>query len=127
MQQILHDDGRALVLMIENYVSAHSTKVMHGDINSNADHDGGKIFETWWMVFLAGASVASAFRVEADDIAAREQRMALGASDPERTGWPRYRPPLNGGGIVQQRAIWSRPILVPLSRPCAIRAGSAKG
>jgi peptide/nickel transport system substrate-binding protein len=50
MQQILHDDGGALVLMFENYVSAHSTKVAHGDLNSNADHDGGKIFEKWWMV-----------------------------------------------------------------------------
>jgi peptide/nickel transport system substrate-binding protein len=50
MQQILHDDGGALVLMFDNYVSAHSTKVAHGDLNSNADHDGGKIFEKWWMV-----------------------------------------------------------------------------
>jgi peptide/nickel transport system substrate-binding protein len=49
MQQILHDDGGALVLMFDNYVSAHSTKVTHGDLNSNADHDGGKIFERWWM------------------------------------------------------------------------------
>ena len=50
MQQILHDDGGALVLMFDSYVSAHSTKVAHGDLNSNADHDGGKIFERWWMV-----------------------------------------------------------------------------
>ncbi len=49
MQQILHDDGGALVLMFDNYVSAHSAKVSHGDLNSNADHDGGKIFERWWM------------------------------------------------------------------------------
>jgi peptide/nickel transport system substrate-binding protein len=49
MQQILHDDGGALVLMFENYVSAHSTKVAHGDLNSNGDHDGGKIFQRWWM------------------------------------------------------------------------------
>ena len=49
MQQILHDDGGALVLMFDNYVSANSTKVAHGDLNSNADHDGGQMFEKWWM------------------------------------------------------------------------------
>ena len=50
MQQILHDDGGALVLMFENYVAAHSTKLAHGDLNSNADHDGGQVFQRWWMV-----------------------------------------------------------------------------
>lgn len=50
MQQILHDDGGAVVLMFNDFVSAHSTKVAHGDLNSNADHDGGNIFQRWWMV-----------------------------------------------------------------------------
>jgi peptide/nickel transport system substrate-binding protein len=49
MQQILHDDGGALVLMFDDYVSAHSAKVAHGDLNSNADHDGGRVFQRWWM------------------------------------------------------------------------------
>ena len=49
MQQILHDDGGAMVLMFNDFVSAHSTKVAHGDLNSNSDHDGGLIFQRWWM------------------------------------------------------------------------------
>lgn len=49
MQQILHDDGGVIVLMFNNYVSAFSKTVAHGDLNSNFDDDGGYIFERWWM------------------------------------------------------------------------------
>jgi peptide/nickel transport system substrate-binding protein len=49
MQQILHDDGGLIVLMFNNYVSAHSKAVAHGDLNSNFDDDGGLIFERWWF------------------------------------------------------------------------------
>jgi peptide/nickel transport system substrate-binding protein len=50
MQQIVHNDGGAIVLMFANFVSAHSTAVAHGDLNSNWDIDGGWIFERWWFV-----------------------------------------------------------------------------
>jgi peptide/nickel transport system substrate-binding protein len=49
MQQILHDDGGVIVLMFNNYVSANSKEVAHGDLNSNFDCDGGYIFERWWF------------------------------------------------------------------------------
>ena len=49
MQQIVHDDGGALVLMFNDFVAAHSAKLAHGDINSNSDHDGGQVFQRWWM------------------------------------------------------------------------------
>lgn len=49
MQQILHDDGGIMVLMFNNFTSAHSDKLAHGELNSNYDHDGGYIFERWWF------------------------------------------------------------------------------
>lgn len=49
MQQILHDDGGIVVLMFNNFTSANSKKVAHGELNSNYDHDGGYIFERWWF------------------------------------------------------------------------------
>ncbi len=49
MQQILHDDGGVIVLMFNNFVSAHSKSVVHGELNSNFDDDGGYIYERWWM------------------------------------------------------------------------------
>lgn len=49
MQQILHDDGGVIVLMFNNYVSAHSKAVAHGELNTNFDSDGGYIFERWWF------------------------------------------------------------------------------
>jgi peptide/nickel transport system substrate-binding protein len=49
MQQILHDDGGIIVLMFNNYVEAHSTKVVHGDLNSNYEHDGGQMYRRWWF------------------------------------------------------------------------------
>jgi len=49
MQQLVHDDGGVVVLMFNNFVSANSKSVAHGDLNSNFDDDGGYIFERWWM------------------------------------------------------------------------------
>ena len=49
MQQILHDDGGVVVLMFNDFVSAHSSKIAHGDLNSNFDHDGSYIYQRWWM------------------------------------------------------------------------------
>ena len=49
MRQILHDDGGIIVLMFDNYVSAHTGKLAHGELNSNFDHDGGHIYERWWF------------------------------------------------------------------------------
>ncbi|MEZ5924564.1 MAG: ABC transporter substrate-binding protein [Hyphomicrobiaceae bacterium] len=49
MQQILHDDGGIIVLMFNNFVSAHSSKLAHGDLNSNYDHDGGYLYSRWWF------------------------------------------------------------------------------
>jgi peptide/nickel transport system substrate-binding protein len=48
-QQLLHDDGGILVLMFANWVSAHSKKLAHGELNSNYDHDGAFIYERWWF------------------------------------------------------------------------------
>jgi peptide/nickel transport system substrate-binding protein len=49
MQQLLHDDGGQIVLMFNNYVSAHSKKVAHGPLNSNLDHDGTFMWRRWWF------------------------------------------------------------------------------
>ncbi len=49
MQQILHDDGGIIVLMFNDFVSAHSKKVAHGELNSNFDHDGEYIYKRWWF------------------------------------------------------------------------------
>jgi peptide/nickel transport system substrate-binding protein len=49
MQQLVHDDGGAIILMFNNYVSAHSKLVAHGELNANYDHDGSYIFERWWF------------------------------------------------------------------------------
>jgi peptide/nickel transport system substrate-binding protein len=48
MQQLVHDDGGAMVLMFANFVSVHSKRVSHGELNSNYDFDGGRLFERWW-------------------------------------------------------------------------------
>jgi peptide/nickel transport system substrate-binding protein len=50
MQQLTHTDGGIIVLMFNNFVSAHSTAVANnGEIAGNYDLDGGMIFERWWM------------------------------------------------------------------------------
>ena len=48
-QQLVHDDGGQIVLMYNNYVGALSTAVGHNEFNSDFDHDGGYMYERWWM------------------------------------------------------------------------------
>jgi len=48
-QQLVHDDGGQIVLMFNNYVGAMSTKIGHNEFNSDFDHDGGYMYERWWM------------------------------------------------------------------------------
>jgi peptide/nickel transport system substrate-binding protein len=48
-QQLVHDDGGQVVLMYNNYVGALSKKLGHGEFNSDFDHDGGYMWERWWM------------------------------------------------------------------------------
>ncbi len=48
-QQLVHDDGGQIVLMYNNYVGALSTKLGHNEFNSDFDHDGGYMYERWWM------------------------------------------------------------------------------
>jgi peptide/nickel transport system substrate-binding protein len=49
MQNILHEDGGIIVLMFNDFVTAHSKKLAHGDLNSNYDHDGGYMYRRWWF------------------------------------------------------------------------------
>lgn len=50
MQQIVHDDGGAMVLMFYNYVGAYSKAVVHPDkLARNWDVDGMKITQRWWF------------------------------------------------------------------------------
>jgi peptide/nickel transport system substrate-binding protein len=49
LQQLVHDDGGALVLVFNNYVDAHSKKLAHGDIAPNWEVDGLRIAERWWF------------------------------------------------------------------------------
>jgi peptide/nickel transport system substrate-binding protein len=49
MQQIQADDGGNVVIMFNNYVSAHSDKLAHGDLAANWDIDGMKIASRWWF------------------------------------------------------------------------------
>lgn len=49
-QQLLHDDGGAVVAMWANYIHAHSKKVTHGEnVAANWVNDGNKIAERWWF------------------------------------------------------------------------------
>lgn len=49
MQQLVHDDGGAIVLLFANYVSAHSKSVTHGKLATDKEIDGTKIASRWWM------------------------------------------------------------------------------
>ncbi|HEV7251883.1 MAG TPA: peptide ABC transporter substrate-binding protein, partial [Mesorhizobium sp.] len=49
MQQLVHDDGGAIVLVFNNYVSAKSKKLGHDKVSPNWDNDGLKIAERWWV------------------------------------------------------------------------------
>lgn len=50
MQQINHDDNGNIVLVFNNYVSAKSKKLGHGEVAPNWENDGLKIAERWWFV-----------------------------------------------------------------------------
>jgi peptide/nickel transport system substrate-binding protein len=49
MQQLVHDDCGQIVIVFNNYVEAHSTKITHGDIAPNWEVDGLKIAKRWWF------------------------------------------------------------------------------
>jgi peptide/nickel transport system substrate-binding protein len=49
LQQLVHDDGGAIVLEFNNYVDAHSKKLAHGEIAPNWEVDGLRIAERWWF------------------------------------------------------------------------------
>jgi peptide/nickel transport system substrate-binding protein len=49
MQQIIHDEGGVIVLVFNNFVTANSKKLAHGDVAPNWENDGLKIAERWWM------------------------------------------------------------------------------
>ena len=49
-QQLLHDDGGAIVAMWANYILAHNKKLTHGpDVAANWQNDGNKMSERWWF------------------------------------------------------------------------------
>ncbi len=49
-QQLLHDDGGAIVAMWANYIHAHSKKLTNeGKVAANWVNDGGKLAERWWF------------------------------------------------------------------------------
>jgi peptide/nickel transport system substrate-binding protein len=49
MQQLVHDDGGVIVLVFNNFVTANSRKLAHGDVAANWENDGLKIAERWWL------------------------------------------------------------------------------
>ena len=50
MQQLVRDDGGAIIPVYANYVDARSKKIAHGPtIGSNYQLDGWKCIERWWM------------------------------------------------------------------------------
>jgi peptide/nickel transport system substrate-binding protein len=49
-QQLLHDDGGAIVAMWANFIHAHSKKIAHGEnVAANWVNDGSKLAERWWF------------------------------------------------------------------------------
>jgi peptide/nickel transport system substrate-binding protein len=48
-QQILHDDGGAIVLAFTNYVSARRNSLSHGPLNGDQEHDGAYMCKRWWF------------------------------------------------------------------------------
>lgn len=49
LQNLLAEDGGAIVLMFNNFVNVHAKKVAHGAISPNYDVDGLKITQRWWF------------------------------------------------------------------------------
>ncbi|KRQ96863.1 hypothetical protein CQ10_29870 [Bradyrhizobium valentinum] len=49
LQQIIHDDGGAIVFFFSNYVEAASKKLAHGVLANNLESDGAKMAKRWWF------------------------------------------------------------------------------
>jgi peptide/nickel transport system substrate-binding protein len=49
LQDLVAEDGGALVLMFNNLVNVHSDKLAHGAVAPNYDADGMKIAQRWWF------------------------------------------------------------------------------
>lgn len=49
LQNLVAEDGGALVLMFNNLVNVHSDKLAHGPVAPNYDVDGMKIAQRWWF------------------------------------------------------------------------------
>ena len=49
LQNLLAEDGGAMVLMFNNYVNVHSAKLDHGKVSQISDVDGLKITQRWWF------------------------------------------------------------------------------
>ena len=48
MQQINHDDNGNIVLVFNNFVSAHAKTLAHDVVAPNWENDGLKVSERWW-------------------------------------------------------------------------------
>ena len=48
MQQIVSDDGGAIISMFNNYIDARNDKVAHGKLASNRFFDGWNLIDRWW-------------------------------------------------------------------------------
>ena len=49
LQRILNEEGSSLVPMFGNYVTARSNSVAHDTLAKNAELDGLRVIERWWM------------------------------------------------------------------------------
>jgi peptide/nickel transport system substrate-binding protein len=49
MQQIIHDDGGALIHSFADFVDATSDKIGHDKLSADWDMDGGRASERWWF------------------------------------------------------------------------------
>ena len=50
MQQILHDDGGALVFAFADFVMARNPTIAHGPLSTEGPFDGSRAVERWWVV-----------------------------------------------------------------------------
>ena len=49
-QELLQDDGGAIVAMWANYIMAHTNELAHDDaVAANWENDGNKLAERWWF------------------------------------------------------------------------------
>ena len=49
MQELVHDDGGALLPMFATWVLGLSTKIGHNEMAGNWDFDGERGYERWWF------------------------------------------------------------------------------